>query len=331
VLGRVATAAEIAGHSQVLQSQEGAARGNVVRAFVSSTEFVGREVQVVYAKDLGRSATAAEIMLWSDLLKQGSAGPGKPSPVEVFLSKVLGSSEYMLRQLDANGQTHSNLSWANGVYRDVLGIANAQAVDPTGRDALFSAVIADYEGQRRDVATAMSSSEEYRRRLVAGYYQTYLRRVATPAELTAAVQRMAAGARDEEIIRDLVASREYFQSPALGRSDNSAWLNQVYHDLLGRNPDAGSQGFLNFLNNPPTSDPNIMELRRRTVAQSILSSSEYRNRLINQFYTTYLGRAASPTEQNNWRMSLERGATAEQVIARLLSSQEYFMRPHQFP
>jgi hypothetical protein len=331
VLGRVATAAEIAGHSQVLQSQEAAARGNVVQAFVSSAEFVNREVQVVYSKDLLRGASPGEVVLWTPLLQQGSAGPGQPSPVETFLSGVVGSSEYLMLQPDANGQTHSNLSWANAVYRDVLGIANASAVDPTGRDALFSAVVSDYESQRRDVSTAMDTSTEYRTRLVTGFYQTYLRRMGTPAEIAAGVQRLALGARDEEIIRDLVASLEYFQSPALGRSDNSAWLNQVYHDLLGRNTDAGAQGFLNFLNSPPTSDPNVMFLRRQTVAQAILTSPEYRNRLINQFYTTYLGRAASPTEQNNWRMSLERGATDEQIIARLLSSTEYFMRPHQFP
>jgi hypothetical protein len=328
VLGRTASAAEITGHVNELNRLEGLARAQIVKSFLVSGEFINREVQVVYAKDLGRTASSSEVNLWVPLLSDAIVNRGEPSPQEEFLSKVLASSEYLQRQRDANGQTHGNRSWVDAVFRDVLGITDT-SVDLAGRDAAFTAILAGYEGERLAVSSAMAASEEYRRRLVAGYYQTYLRRVATSAEIAAGAQRLLDGARDEEIIRDLVASPEYFNNPARGAGNNSLWLDSVYLDLLGRNRAGQGQGFLNFLNDP--NNPKSALQRRQEVALSILRSAEYRDKLVNQFYVDYLGRAASQAERDLWRGNIERGLTNEQVIARIISSKEYFVRPHRFP
>ena len=144
------------------------------------------------------------------------------------------------------------------------------------------------------------------------------------AENSGRVAQLAAGTTDEQLISSLVSSPEYFQNPKLGASDNSKWLNQAYRDILGRDRDtAGSQGFLNGLNNGT--------LTRTQISDALLASDEYRRRLIAQLFATYLGRAPAAVETTLYLNAIAAKTTDEQLIAQVVSSPEYFQRTHTYP
>ena len=96
------------------------------------------------------------------------------------------------------------------------------------------------------------------------------------------------GMTAEQVIAAFVASPEYFQEQG---SSTSAWLDHAYQDLLGRQPDPGSQGFLVQLSGG---------ISLIVVATALASSTEYRTRLIAQVYATYLQRQAGPSDVQAW-------------------------------
>jgi photosystem II stability/assembly factor-like uncharacterized protein len=321
VLNRPADGGGSASFLQFLAQTESAARAGVVQAFVGSTEYRAHVITVNYTTYLMRAPATQEIALWMPLLSQPSAGPGKASPDEIFTSIVLGSSEYFLRpeQRGSNGLL-SNTQWLTTLYNRVLG----RAPDAGGLNAQLTTLLGDYAPQRLALATTVDTSAEYRTHLVTVYYKTYLRRSPSAAEIPAPVAELAAGVTDEQLISSLVSSQEYFQNPNLGGSDNSKWLNQAYLDILGRPRDtAGSQAFLAALNNST--------LTRTQVANLLLASTEYRQRLVTQLFTADLGRGPSTSELNNSVAALAAGTTDEQLIAQLVSTNEYFLRTHTYP
>jgi hypothetical protein len=104
---------------------------------------------------------------------------------------------------------------------------------------------------------------------------------------------------------------------------NIQFVNQVYLDVLGRPRDVSETGFLNSLNNGTTT--------RLQVATALLQSSEYAQRLVNGFYSGMLRRQGSAAETSGWVQLLLQGAHDEQVAALIVSSVEYFLRPHTYP
>jgi uncharacterized protein YkwD len=63
-----------------------------------------------------------------------------------------------------------------------------------------------------------------------------------------------------------------------------------------------------------------------TAASLIERSAEARTRLVKEWYGTYLGRPASGGEEQGWVAVLVNGAAEEDVLARILGSQEYLNR-----
>src|SRR5262249_20620854 len=109
----------------------------------------------------------------------------------------------------------------------------------------------------------------------------------------------------------------------------STWLNKIYRDILGHDRDAGSQQQLNRLNSAPAGQALAV---RTQVAIEVLTTTEYRNRQITKDYITFLGRTPGSAEVDFWRGLIEQnGFTQEQVIASIMSSPEYFLRPPLFP
>jgi hypothetical protein len=67
------------------------------------------------------------------------------------------------------------------------------------------------------------------------------------------------------------------------------------------------------------------------VVLAILHSTEYAQHLVNGFYAAGLGRQGSTAETSGWVQMLLQGARDEQVFAMIISSGEYFERPHMYP
>ena len=63
---------------------------------------------------------------------------------------------------------------------------------------------------------------------------------------------------------------------------------------------------------------------RSTIAFALLSSPEYFNDIVRNFYTKYLHRVPGQPEVNGWVGALQRGLSDEAIIAGLIASPEYF-------
>ncbi len=97
---------------------------------------------------------------------------------------------------------------------------------------------------------------------------------------------------------------------------NDRWVNQIFIDLLGRTADAGSLSSYSTLLGGGTP--------RTTVALSVLTSDEYRNRLMTSFYATFLHRTPSAPELSFWLPAFAANLSDEQIEAQLVASPEYF-------
>jgi uncharacterized delta-60 repeat protein len=285
---------------------QGLPRDQAAAFLLGTPEYRSRLVTQVYAADLARMAGPAEINIWLPLLSQPSAGPGQPSADERFVTAVLASAEYFQRQ----GNTA--LGWIDGLYGDVLD----RTPDPTALANIDGTLFFAAATARQADALAVATSGEYRTNLVAGYYKQLLGRTGSADEINFWVGQLQSGVRDEQVIAAFVASDEYFRNAG---GTNAAWLDRAYRDLLGRSRDPQDLGFLNAL---------AGGARRLQVAAAIVTSTEYRQRLVRQFYSTFLGRTGSDAEINGWIPAFEQGARDEDVAVAILSSGEYYHRPH---
>ncbi len=94
------------------------------------------------------------------------------------------------------------------------------------------------------------------------------------------------------------------------------WVNEVFHDLLGRQAEPGA---LTFWGGQAAAGGN----RQQIVAQ-IINSNEYRLDQTEALYQHYLHRAADPSAQTFGVAFLQSGKTVEQLADVLIGSPEYF-------
>lgn len=97
---------------------------------------------------------------------------------------------------------------------------------------------------------------------------------------------------------------------------NDRWINQIYIDLLGRPADTAGLSALGGLLTGGTP--------RSAVANVVLTSTEYRQQLINTYFSTFLHRAPSTAEVSFWLPAFASGLTDEQIEAQIVASPEYF-------
>jgi len=97
---------------------------------------------------------------------------------------------------------------------------------------------------------------------------------------------------------------------------NDRFINQLYVDLLGRPADPAALSTLNGL--------LLTGGTRNDVAAAVLVSSEYRQKLVTDYYSTFLHRPISAAELVFWGPAFAAGMTDEQIEAQILASPEYF-------
>jgi subtilisin-like proprotein convertase family protein len=96
------------------------------------------------------------------------------------------------------------------------------------------------------------------------------------------------------------------------------FIRQLYFNALAR-PGSMPEWDLWI---PVLAQPN----GRFLVANAIERSFEGRDRLVKSWYLTYLGRPANGTEERGWAQLMVGGTSEEDVLAAILSSDEYFNR-----
>jgi subtilisin-like proprotein convertase family protein len=166
---------------------------------------------------------------------------------------------------------------------------------------------------RAQIAQSVLSSAEYRRGLIQNFYQRFLGRSVDEEGLGILLNSFQNGATDEQIIAAIVGSAEYFA--AHGGTTNG-FLEALFNDLLGRPIDP--------LGRTTLGQALASDSTRAQVAGTVLTSREYRVRLVQGYYERFLHRAADNTATDTLVNLLQNGGTDEQVIAAIVGSDEYF-------
>ena len=164
------------------------------------------------------------------------------------------------------------------------------------------------------VAAQFAGSAEAASQLVQGYYQKYLGRTASAAELSYWVTVLQHGTTDQQVLTGFVSSGEYFQ-----KAGNTAqgWLDTLYRDLLNRGADSGGESY--WLG-------QAGKLSRADIASGFVFGGERQGGIVASYYQQYLGRTANSSEVAGWVTALGQGQTHQQVIAAFVGSPEYFQR-----
>jgi uncharacterized repeat protein (TIGR01451 family) len=162
-------------------------------------------------------------------------------------------------------------------------------------------------------ANAFTHSDEYYANLVVQDYEQLLHRTPSAAEVSSWVGLLKDGISDEQVLAGFTSSDEYYLQAG---GTNQAWLDALYHDVLGRDPDAaGEAAWLQTLASGAS---------RFSVAYAIAASVEHEASIVAAAYQTYLGRSANASEIANWVNNLQHGMSDEQLAAAFVASDEFF-------
>lgn len=293
------------------QSQSGA-RATIAGAITGSPEYSTRIIVTTYQTVLQRGAGSAEINIWLPLLQSSQAGaPGSVSAQEQFVGTVYASGEYFFQ----NGNT--NRSWVASIYNNILGRPGS----PPEVSAVLNQVLDFFGTQRFGVSETFIQSTESRTTFIRNAYQTYLRRAPLDQEIQNWLTLFRGGLKEEQMVGVMVGSAEYFLRQA--GNDVRQFIDKAYQDLLGR-----ARGTTeNFLLDPLVSGA----ITRQQAVDTILSSQEYRRRVVADYFRTYLSREAGLGEVDALVFHLNQGARQSQVLATVLASSEYYLRTHPYP
>jgi hypothetical protein len=195
------------------------------------------------------------------------------------------------------------------LYQDLL----AHPGDPSSVDALVQMLAKGTP--RAQVVQTILASDEYRDLLVRGLYTRLLRRNPTPVETQSMRDVLGSGGTEEQVTVTLTASPEYFHQRA--NDSNATFVDQVYQDLVGRAPDAGSRSSL-----VAQLDANTP---RSAVVQSLVAGAEYAATVVQSDYARYLHRAPTPGERAQGVAIVQQGHSRDLQVT-ILASQEYYDR-----
>jgi hypothetical protein len=166
------------------------------------------------------------------------------------------------------------------------------------------------------VVAKIMNSDEYRGIVVTELFDQYLNRMPTPGELDRYVADLRNGVRREQLQIRILSGSEYFQ---LQGGTNSAFLQGLYQDVVGQPIDPATLAqYLQALD---------FGVSRATIVKKVVSGTPALERVVTGLFQQYLNRAPTATELAGYVTKLQSslgGLTVEGVIARLLSSNEYF-------
>jgi hypothetical protein len=208
--------------------------------------------------------------------------------------------------------THeANMKFVAAVYQDVLG----RAVDPASQLSL--ALQLDNGTPRTVIVNAVDHSAEYYANIiVAPAYQAYLGRSPDAAGLAFWVNQMQfQGLTDEQLEAGFIASNEFY---AHAGGTNVLWVDAMYFDLLGRQPDSQGEAFW------------VQQLAagasRTSIAYGFAASLERERDRITDDYMHYLDRQPDAQGLNYWLNQFASGVTNEDLITGIVSSDEYYSK-----
>ncbi|TMD86295.1 MAG: DUF4214 domain-containing protein [Chloroflexi bacterium] len=156
---------------------------------------------------------------------------------------------------------------------------------------------------------ADSASFTYWLGALQGFYEQYLGRPSDSGGVAYWIGRMSQGTTFEQVRLAFIGSPEYF---ALHNDDPGKTVDALYHDVLVRSPDPDGRSYW------------VAHFNATTIASQILYSAEGRAQLVGGYYRTYLGRVADAGGLAYWTQAILGGASDEQILAFVVSSEEFF-------
>ncbi len=282
----------------------GATRYDVAQAILNSQESNIREANQIVAGTLG-TASPDVTSTYINALNQGV-------PNEQILLDATTSRLY------ANAIGINNLNFGpatttpNEAYVSALGpILLGRQLTPAGVQ-YHAAPLNQGLTTRTAVASQFLNSAEGRNNTINGYYNRFLGRDATAANLQNANNLYGRGFRSEDIQAQILASPEYVNT--VGGGTPQGYVNALFLDILGRPASPGSEVFVNALNNGA---------RPVDVARAILFSTEGNQRFVQNVFLQLLGRNATQNEITGYGNILNQGQPRNNVIIALLASPEF--------
>ena len=192
-----------------------------------------------------------------------------------------------------------NEAFVKGLYQSTL----LRAAEPAGLQGWLDIMNAGTMTIQQ-IAYGFVNSTENRRNQVTFFYRYFLSREPDTAGLNFHVNRLQGGVDEAQLMSEFILSAEYSAS-----STNAQFVNLMYYAILGRQADtAGYNGWLNSLNSGTS---------RATVVNAFVRSAEGITRIVNSYFASYLKRAASAAELNQFNVLVGTqtfGITASQIL-----------------
>jgi hypothetical protein len=201
----------------------------------------------------------------------------------------------------------STTEYVTGLYTALLHRSPAPPEVAGWVDALNTCALSPAQ-----VAQAFTTGSEYAADEIQSDYNAFLGRQPAPAEVAGWLQSLEATGGEKQVEASFLASNEYFSRQG---GNALAWLNGVYHDVLGRTPDPG--GLLLW------SQKLQAGSSRAAVALAFIDSPEADSRLVSAAYLNLLGRDADPSGLATWVAQLQQGLSPSGLAASLAGSQEF--------
>lgn len=163
-----------------------------------------------------------------------------------------------------------------------------------------------------DVAVAFTQVLGYYGEVISHDYQQFVGRSPDTAGLNYWVARMQAGLTEEQVSAAFLGTPEF----ARLHGDDAGWVSGMYHDLLGRMPDAAG---LRYWTEQLASGETHFQ-----VALGFATSAEREAIVVNEDFQRFLSRPANPAELAYWTAALTSGHQRNELVAALIGSAEFY-------
>ena len=209
-----------------------------------------------------------------------------------------------------------NRSFVTAAYHDFLKRAPTSSELSTTSAKLDAATTT-----RSQVLKALANSDEWLTTIVNQLYSNTLGRQGDPGGIAYWVNQLRTGAQSvAEVAAHFYASPEYYNG--IGGGTDTSWLTDLYHKLLGRNPDAGG---LSYWKTQTTQTGRV------SVALRFYNSSESAHDRVKALYVKLLGRQPDTAGADYWAGQVVIHGDIS-LAQNLSASNEYFNRAHtQYP
>lgn len=165
------------------------------------------------------------------------------------------------------------------------------------------------------VIKRVMQSEEFSQMTVRDWYQMYLGRPASIAEMRPWIDMLKAGKSLEQVLPEMIASPEYFNRNG-GTMGN--FVQAVYRDFLER---AGSKAEIDSW-----LVPLSRKMARQDMVRQVMGSVEYRRLVVQRFYSLFLRRGEDVPSTLEFPQWVERNLPSERELTSWIYNGENLSR-----